>query len=70
MNAKYIIGGIIVVVFIIWGAMMFLKTTVRYVSFEEARTATRIVQVVGGIDFDEVAYDVGQPVRFQGGVFE
>ena len=57
MTPKYIIGGLIAIVFIIWGAATFLKTTVRYVSFEEARTATRIVQVVGGIDFDKVSYD-------------
>jgi len=45
-KAKYIIGF-----------SAFLETTVRYVSFAEARTATRTVQVVGGIDFDNVEYD-------------
>ena len=57
MKAKYIIGTVIVIVFIVWGASAFFKTTVKYVSFEEARAATRTVQVVGKIDFDDVSYD-------------
>ena len=57
MKAKYIIGAAIVLVFIVWGASAFLKTTVKYVSFDEAREATRTVQVVGRIDFDDVTYD-------------
>lgn len=57
MKTKYIIGTIVVLVFIVWGASAFLKTTVRYVSFAEARIATRTVQVVGKIDLDDVLYD-------------
>ena len=57
MKAKYIIGAAIVLVFIVWGASAFLKTTVKYVSFDEAKKATRTVQVVGRIDFDDVTYD-------------
>jgi cytochrome c-type biogenesis protein CcmE len=57
MKAKYIIGTAIVLVFIVWGASAFLKTTVKYVSFDEARKATQTVQVVGKIDFDDVTYD-------------
>ena len=57
MKAKYIIGTIIILVFTVWGFSAFLETTVRYVSFAEARMATRTVQVVGGIDFDNVEYD-------------
>lgn len=57
MKAKYIIGGIIVIVFMIWGAFAFIETTVTYVSFDEARAATRPVQVAGHIDFDNVKYD-------------
>jgi cytochrome c-type biogenesis protein CcmE len=58
-KAKYIIGSIIIVLFVVWGASAFLKTTVRYVSIEEARRATRVVQVMGKIDFDQVAYNSG-----------
>lgn len=57
MKAKYIIGGIIIIVFIAWGASAFFKTTVKYVSFDEARNATRTVQVAGKIDFDDVTFD-------------
>lgn len=57
MKAKYIIGTIIILVFAAWGFSAFLETTVKYVSFAEAREATRTVQIVGGIDFDNVNYD-------------
>lgn len=57
MKAKYIIGTIIILVFAAWGFSAFLETTVKYVSFAEARESTRTVQIVGGIDFDNVNYD-------------
>lgn len=57
MRAKYIIGTVIIVVFIIWGASAFLKTTIRYVSIGEAMKASHTVQVMGKIDFDQVAYN-------------
>ncbi|MCP4706244.1 MAG: hypothetical protein GY865_16735, partial [candidate division Zixibacteria bacterium] len=57
MKPKYIIGTIIIIVFAGWGFSAFLETTVKYVSFADAREATRTVQVVGGIDFDNVNYD-------------
>ncbi len=57
MTAKYIIGGIIIIVFIVWGASAFYKTTVQYVSIDEAKHAQRTVQVMGNIDFDAVNYN-------------
>ena len=57
MRAKPIIGGVIIVLFVVWGTSAFLKTTVRYVSIEEARRSQRMVQVLGKIDFDRVNYD-------------
>ena len=57
MKAKYIIGGIIIVLFLVWGTSAFLKTTLRYVSIEEARRSERTVQVLGKIDFYEVNYN-------------
>jgi len=60
MKAKYIIGGVIIVVFAIWGASAFLRTTVAYVSLPEARDSERMVQVMGRIDFDRVRYDAEQ----------
>lgn len=57
MKAKYIIGGIIIVLFVVWGTSAFLKTTIQYVSIEEAAGAQRMVQVMGKIDFDRVVYN-------------
>lgn len=57
MKAKPIIGGVIIVVFLVWGTSAFLKTTLRYVSIEEARHSKRTVQVLGRIDFDQVNYN-------------
>lgn len=57
MKAKYIIGGIIIVLFMVWGASAFLKTTIQYVSITEASRAKRTVQVMGKIDFDKVNYN-------------
>ena len=56
MKAKYIIGSVIIVVFLAWGATAFLKTTIQYVSLDEAAHSTRTVQVMGKIDFDKVKY--------------
>ncbi len=57
MKTKYIIGTIIVLVFVAWGVSAFFKTTVQYVSFAEARSSTRAVQVAGEIDHDNVFFD-------------
>jgi len=59
MKTKYVIGGVIIVLFLIWGTSAFLKTTIRYVSIEQARRSKNTVQVLGKIDFDEVNYDAG-----------
>jgi len=56
-KAKYIIGGVIIVVFLAWGTAAFFKTTVQYVSIEEAAASNRTVQVMGKIDFDVVKYN-------------
>ncbi len=60
MKAKYIIGGVIIVVFLLWGASAFLKTTIQYVSLDEAAKATRTVQVLGKIDFSKVTYNTAK----------
>jgi cytochrome c-type biogenesis protein CcmE len=57
MKAKYIIGGIIIVVFVVWGTVSFMETTIQYVPLQTAAQSTRTVQVMGKIDFDAVAYD-------------
>ena len=60
MRAKYIIGGIIIVAFVAWGASSFMQTTVQYVTFDTAEKSTRTVQVMGKIDFGAVQYDEGR----------
>ena len=60
MKAKYIIGGIIIIVFIIWGASAFLKTTIQYVPIETAMNSDKTVQVLGKIDFDKVGYNADE----------
>jgi cytochrome c-type biogenesis protein CcmE len=57
MKAKYLIGAAIIVVFVLWGASAFLKTTVQYVSIAEAKRFERTVQVLGNIDFKDVHFD-------------
>lgn len=57
MTAKYIIGGIIIVLFMIWGASAFLDTTIKYVSIDKAKESKKMVQVMGKIDFDTKKYD-------------
>ena len=56
MNAKYIIGIVIIAVFIVWGGYSFMETTIQYVSLDVASTSNRTVQVMGQIDFDGVNY--------------
>ena len=60
MKAKVIIGTVIILVFLLWGASAFMKTTVKYVEIDQAREATRTVQVMGKIDFDAVEYNTDQ----------
>ncbi len=57
MKAKYIIGGLIIVLFMVWGTATFLKTTIQYVSIEKAGQSKRTVQVMGKIDFDAVNFN-------------
>ena len=60
MKAKYIIGGVIIVVFLVWGATAFINTTIQYVSLQEAARSTRTVQVMGKVDFDGVNFNTDE----------
>ena len=60
MKAKYIIGGVIIAVFLVWGAAAFITTTIQYVSLQEAARSTRTVQVMGKIDFDRVNFNIDE----------
>jgi cytochrome c-type biogenesis protein CcmE len=69
MKAKYVIGGVIIVVFLVWGASAFLKTTIQYVSIDEAERSPRMVQVLGKIDFSKVNYNTDKK-RLEFAVFD
>ncbi len=56
MNAKYLIGSVIIVAFLAWGASAFFKTTVQYVSIDQARKTSKKVQVMGKIDVASVKF--------------
>lgn len=58
MKSKYLIGIVIIVVFVIFGALSFRKTLTPYVSFVEAKKSGTTVQVIGEIVFSEVNYDI------------
>jgi cytochrome c-type biogenesis protein CcmE len=47
MKAKYIIGAVIIVTFIIWAGVSFNKTLTPYVTFEQAKEMQSVVQVKG-----------------------
>ncbi|MDZ4724342.1 MAG: cytochrome c maturation protein CcmE [candidate division Zixibacteria bacterium] len=68
MNAKYVIGSVIIVVFLTWGASAFFKTTVQYVSIQNAVASNRKVQVMGKIDFSRVNYNADK-TRLEFAVF-
>lgn len=69
MKPKYIIGAVIIIVFLGWGASAFLKTTIQYVSLDEAANSKRIVQVLGKIDFHAVNYNADQK-RLEFSIFD
>ena len=47
MKAKYIVGGIIIISFIVWAGISFNKTLTPYVSIEKAKEMASVVQVKG-----------------------
>ncbi len=58
MKAKYIVGGIIIVVFAVWGITNLMSTTISYVTISEAPRSPGTIQVMGEVDFETVHYDV------------
>ncbi len=47
MNAKAIVAGVIIVIFLIFGAWSFLESNVEYTNFQDAYETGRTVQVEG-----------------------
>ena len=57
MKAKYIVGGVIIIAFAIFGISSFRAQTIKYVPIEEVASTDRTIQVMGTIDFDTVEFD-------------
>jgi cytochrome c-type biogenesis protein CcmE len=57
MKKGYWIAGALVVLFVALGLTSFQKTLTPYLSFEEARKAKGVVQVMGGLDKTSDRYD-------------
>jgi cytochrome c-type biogenesis protein CcmE len=58
MRVKYIIGGVIVLIFVIYGATAFKKTLTPYVNFKDAVNTASSVQIKGTIVNKEGEYNV------------
>ena len=58
MRVKYIIGLIVILVFVIWAGISFQKTLTPYVSIAEAKKVETVVQVKGK-RLDSGTYDTG-----------
>ena len=52
----YIVGGVMIVAFLAYGATSFKSNLTPYVSFEEAQKSPRKVQVAGGLVPDSTSY--------------
>jgi len=52
----YIVGGVLIVAFLAYGATSFKSNLTPYVTFEEAQQSVRRVQVAGGLVPDSTSY--------------
>ncbi len=57
MKAKYIIGILIIVGFVVFGAISLKKSLTPYVSFAEAKKTEETVQIIGKVVEGETYYD-------------
>ncbi len=57
MKAKYIIGILIIVGFVVFGAISLKKSLTPYVGFAEAKKAEGTVQIIGKVVEGETYYD-------------
>ncbi|MEM7050477.1 MAG: cytochrome c maturation protein CcmE [Acidobacteriota bacterium] len=61
----YFVGAMLLVTFAAYSLTSFKDTLTPYVSYEQARTAERVVQVAGGLDKSDIDYDMaGGSLRF------
>ncbi len=57
MKKAYWIGGVVVLAFLVLGLSTFTKSMTPYVSFDEARSSGRTVQVMGALEKGTSRYD-------------
>jgi len=57
MKKGYVVAAGLAVVFVLLGVTSFTKTLTPYLSFDEARKARGVVQVMGGLDKSSDLYD-------------
>lgn len=58
MNTKFVIGLVLVISFLGLGMFSFMNTQIASVSIANAKTSTQMVQVIGGVDFETMNYDI------------
>lgn len=59
-NRYYVLGGLLLVAFAGFSLSSFKETLTPYVSYEQARTANRMVQVAGALEKGSSSYDEDQ----------
>jgi cytochrome c-type biogenesis protein CcmE len=57
MKKGYVVAAALAVAFVLLGVTSFTKTLTPYLSFDEARKARGVVQVMGGLDKTSDRYD-------------
>jgi cytochrome c-type biogenesis protein CcmE len=57
MKKGYVVAAALAVAFVLLGVTSFTKTLTPYLSFDEARKANGVVQVMGGLDKSSDRYD-------------
>jgi cytochrome c-type biogenesis protein CcmE len=60
MKKGYWIAAVLTLAFLGFGLTAFQKTLTPYLSFDEARKSTGVVQVMGGLDKQSDRYDTGR----------
>ena len=64
MKAAPFVGIAIIVAALVFGACSFVKTLTPYVTFDQARQATRTVQVMGKLDKTSIKYIDNKSLNF------
>jgi cytochrome c-type biogenesis protein CcmE len=59
MKKAYWIGAVVVLAFLALGLSTFTKSMTPYVSFDEAKSSKRTVQVMGALEKGSSRYDIG-----------